>query len=246
MFNPNLAMQNTPHITVNPAIEVNGLHLALSGETLLKDISVTSYTQGVTMVMGANGAGKSLFLRCLHGLLNPTSGTIRLNGESLTESRSAQAMVFQKATLLRRTVLQNLQFAAPAGTTMSDIRSVLEKVHLAAKEKNPARMLSGGEQQRLALARALLTRPRVLLLDEPTASLDPASVLIIEGLINNAKLEGVKSIFVSHDIGQAKRLASDIIFLHQGRITEHTDAETFFTSPQSKEAKAYLAGEIVL
>ena len=229
-----------------PMIEINHLNLAINGLTLLHDISVSTSTPGVTMVMGANGAGKSLLLRCLHGLLEPTSGSIRLLNKAHHATREHQAMVFQKAVLLRRNVIKNLQFAAPEGISDDQITEMLHSVHLGGKEKQPARLLSGGEQQRLALARALLAKPKILFLDEPTASLDPASVLIIEKLIQQSTANGVKCIFISHDIGQAKRLADDIIFLHSGQLAEHTDAETFFTKPQSREAQAYLNGEIVL
>ena len=130
--------------------------------------------------------------------------------------------------------------------SLSDIDTLLEEVHLKEKADQPARRLSGGEQQRLALARALLTRPKILLLDEPTASLDPGSVMIIERLILEASSAGVKVIFVSHDIGQAKRLAADVVFLHQGAITEHSTAQHFFSKPSSREAQAYLAGELLI
>ena len=241
-------MSNTSALSARnaPYIEVNNLNLTIGGNQLLHDISVTSFNPGVTMVMGPNGAGKSLFLRCLHGLLIPTNGSIRLLNKPHEATAASQSMVFQKAVLLRRNVSKNLEFAAPNGTPPTEITELLAKVHLNGKELQPARLLSGGEQQRLALARSLLTKPRLLLLDEPTASLDPASVLIIERLISEATEQGVKCIFISHDLGQAKRLGADIIFLHQGRLAEHTDTETFFTSPQSREAKAYLNGEIVL
>jgi len=155
-------------------------------------------------------------------------------------------MVFQKPVLLRRTVMDNLTFAAPKTTPPEVLHDMLERVNLSGKDQQPARVLSGGEQQRLALARALLTQPKILFLDEPTASLDPASVLIIERLIQEATADGVKSIVISHDIGQAKRLADDVLFLHQGRVTEHTSAATFFTQPLTCQAQAYLAGDVVL
>jgi len=241
----NNSVQQSTAVPV-PLIEVDKLNLKIGDNHLLRDISVTSYTPGVTMVMGPNGAGKSLLLRCLHGLFTPTSGSIRLLNKPHEATTAFQSMVFQKAVLLRRNVIKNLEFAAPNGTPTAEITELLAKVHLNGKELQPARLLSGGEQQRLALARSLLTKPRLLLLDEPTASLDPASVLIIERLISEATEQGVKCIFISHDLGQAKRLGADIIFLHQGRLAEHTDTETFLTSPQSREAKAYLNGEIVL
>lgn len=229
-----------------PTIDVRSLNLKLGGIQLLSDISVQSHTSGVTMVMGANGAGKSLFLRCLHRLLPVSSGSIRLQGKSVNDPILKQAMVFQKPTLLRRSVLQNLEFAAPDGTHQSEIERLLARVNLLGCKSQPARLLSGGEQQRLTLARALLIQPELLLLDESTASLDPASVVIFEEIIREAEREGVKSIFVSHDIGQAKRLASDVIFLHKGRVVEHTEATEFFNAPRSREAQAYLAGEILL
>lgn len=232
-------------LQMQPVLNIRGLNLSLGGQRLLEDINLSSYEAGISLVMGANGAGKSLFLRALHGLL-PAEGDVRFFGTTAERSVRDQAMVFQKPTLLRRTVMQNMEFAAPKESTHDEILALLNEVHLLEKAKQPARRLSGGEQQRLALARALLTRPRVLLLDEPTASLDPASVVIIERLILRAAGQGVKAIFVSHDIGQAKRLASDVIFLHKGKLTEHTDATTFFSDPRSREARAYLAGEILL
>lgn len=228
-----------------PVFEVRGLRLQLSGQELLRGLNLSCCESGVTLVMGANGAGKSLFLRSLHGIL-PAEGEIFFAGRSLEQSRAEQAMVFQKPTLLRRTVLQNMEFAAPSSSRAEHIDALLRKVHLSEKASQPARRLSGGEQQRLALARALLTQPKVLFLDEPTASLDPASVMIIESLILEASRSGVKVIFVSHDIGQAKRLASDVVFLHKGEITEHSLAQTFFSNPSSRAAQAYLAGELLI
>lgn len=241
MFNPQPLAVNPNE----PIFGVNGLHLSLGGQELLRDLNLRCYESGVTLVMGANGAGKSLFLRSLHGLL-PAEGEIKFAGRALAETHAEQAMVFQKPTLLRRTVRQNMEFAAPAGATQGEIDTLLNEVHLREKADQPARRLSGGEQQRLALARALLTRPKILLLDEPTASLDPASVMIIERLILDASNAGVKVIFVSHDIGQAKRLAADVVFLHQGEITEHSAAQHFFSKPSSREAQAYLAGELLI
>ena len=234
------------NIGARKTLEIVGLSLKLGGSDLLHEICLTSHTTGVTMVLGPNGAGKSLLLKCLHGLLKPSQGSFSLASQPDQEKAPRQAMVFQKPCLLRRSVLENIEFVAPKWTSRTEILELLQKVHLQGREKQPARLLSGGEQQRLALARALITKPEILFLDEPTASLDPASVLIIEKLIKNAAENGVKSIFVSHDLGQAKRLGSDIIFLHQGRLVEYADASAFFASPQSRQAKAYLNGEIVL
>jgi len=227
----------------NLQIEVSNLDLSIRNIKLLNDISVTITTSGVTMVLGPNGAGKSLFLKCIHGLVTPTKGSICFAG---THDYPKQAMVFQKPVLLRRSVMQNMRFASQMQQSITELEEALVSVHLSDKKDYPATQLSGGEQQRLALARALITRPELLLLDEPTASLDPASVLIIEDLIQKAAREGVKIVFISHDIGQAKRLAADVLFLNLGQIVEHSEATTFFTTPQSNEAMAYLNGEIVL
>lgn len=237
----------TQRATDGPTAQISDLRLTLDGTTLLHDINFVTTHSGTTMVMGPNGAGKSLLLRCMHGLLTPSHGDVQFFGHSANTTRHQQAMVFQKAVLLRRTARANLLFATQGRNLAEDaIDQALTQVHLLDKAHQPARLLSGGEQQRLALARALLTQPRVLFLDEPTASLDPASVLIIEHLILEATALGVKTFFISHDIGQAKRLASDVIFVHRGRITEHSNADTFFTNPQSREATAYLNGELVL
>jgi tungstate transport system ATP-binding protein len=229
-----------------PLIEVTNLCLRLNNSDLLSSISVSSKTRGVTMVMGPNGAGKSLFLKCLHGLIQPTFGLIKVCGEHVQGPSNDQAMVFQKPVLLRRSVLENLAFATPQGTDLGAINNALATAHLDDKRDLPARLLSGGEQQRLAVVRALLRNPKLLVLDEPTASLDPASVQIIEGLIRDFTELGGKTIFISHDLGQAKRLGSEIIFLHKGRVVEHSDADLFFRNPTSKEAKAYLNGQLII
>ena len=229
-----------------PLIEVTNLCLRLNNTDLLNSISVSSKTRGVTMVMGPNGAGKSLFLKCLHGLIQPTFGLIKVCGEHVQGPSNDQAMVFQKPVLLRRSVLENLAFAAPQRTDLGAINNALATAHLGDKRDLPARLLSGGEQQRLAVVRALLRNPKLLVLDEPTASLDPASVQIIEGLIRDFTELGGKTIFISHDLGQAKRLGSEIIFLHKGRVVEHSNADLFFRNPTSKEAKAYLNGQLII
>ncbi len=203
---------------------------------------------GITVIMGPNGAGKSLLLRSLHGLLTPDQGLITLGSLTVADSRNEQAMVFQQPVLLRRTVLKNLAFAAPeiAKTDPQRLIQALESVNLADRADQPARMLSGGEQQRLSLARALLSEPALLLLDEATASLDPASVLMIESLVKAQSAQGTKVILVSHDQGQARRLADEIVFISAGQVAEQSPADQFFTAPQTPAAKAYLAGEILL
>jgi len=229
-----------------PLIEVADLSLKLNNVNILNSITLTSTNPGVTIVMGPNGAGKSFFLRCLHGLTTPTGGSIRIFGNTILGTSTNQAMVFQKPVLLKRSVIENLKFASQATTRRDSIDNALSLARLKDKQHFPANVLSGGEKQRLVLTRALLREPKLLVLDEPTASLDPASVQIIEQLIQDFTGRGGKVIFVSHDIGQAKRLGSEIVFLHKGKVMEHSIASDFFNNPASEEAKAYLKGHIII
>ncbi|MDO3721643.1 ATP-binding cassette domain-containing protein [Marinobacter sp. chi1] len=227
-------------------IRISDLRLNKRDRAVLDGVDLTIEEPGITVIMGPNGAGKSLLLRCLHGLIQPDHGQITLGQLKVTDSRNQQAMVFQQPVLLRRTVLQNLAFAAPemARTEPKRLMQALESVLLAHLADQPARMLSGGEQQRLSLARALLGKPALLLLDEATASLDPASVLLIESLLKTQIARGTKVILVSHDQGQARRLADEIVFISNGQVAEQSPADAFFAAPRTPVAKAYLAGEI--
>ena len=229
-------------------IETRALTLSIDGRLLLDDISCSIGRDGVTVLMGPNGAGKSLFLRCLHGLVRADGGSIVLGGRPLhPDMRLDQSFVFQHPTLLRRTAMENLRFVArqrgiPDGTAMA----WLEKVGLAPLAQQPARRLSGGEKQRLALARALMTGPSILFLDEATSNLDPASVQMIEAITREAAESGTKIIAVTHDIGQGRRLADSVIFMARGRVIEEGSADGFYRNPRSKEAKAYLDGRLVV
>lgn len=229
-------------------LKVADLCFSANQQTLLSGLNLRIKSAGVTVVLGPNGAGKSLLLRLLHGLLKPDSGTIRWNDQILNLSiRQRQAMVFQKPVLLRRSVAANIDFVLRhcASKQKKACQQILEEAGLYAQRLQPARLLSGGEQQRLALARALATSPDILFLDEATASLDPAATALIESRLCETREQGVKLILVTHDVGQAKRLASDIVFMHRGKLREHTEADSFFKQPQSKQAQAYLRGELV-
>jgi tungstate transport system ATP-binding protein len=203
-----------------------------------------------TVIMGANGAGKSLLLRLMHGLIQPTTGAISWNGAGVDAVRGRQALVAQRPVLLRRSAAANIHFALesgiPAAEKAARVAEALRVARLDRQADTPARLLSGGEQQRLALARALARRPEVLLLDEPTASLDPASILAFEAMIAQAHAQGVKIVFVTHDIGQARRLADEVVFLQRGRLSEQTPAAAFFAAPRSQAARAYLEGRLFI
>ncbi|MBU1210786.1 MAG: ATP-binding cassette domain-containing protein [Alphaproteobacteria bacterium] len=230
-------------------LTVRGLCYEAGGRKLINGLDLELGAQGISIVMGPNGAGKSLLLRLLHGLISPSAGQISWGAAPLSARvRQRQALVFQKPVLLRRSVGDNIDFVLRLRGRASAGRrdELLSRVGLLGLASQPARLLSGGEQQRLSLARALATEPEVLLLDEPTASLDPASVHLIEGIVVDAGRSGVRIVFVTHDIGQARRLADDVVFLHRGRVAEHSVSQDFFRTPASEAARDFLAGRIVL
>lgn len=233
-------------------LAARGLVFEAGGKRLIDDVSLTLRAGPVTAVMGPNGAGKSLLLRLLHGLLKPTQGEILWAGRPADRGVVArQAMVFQRPVLLRRSVAANVSYALEVRGVSAPERSrrleaVLRVARLEHLAERPARVLSGGEQQRLAVARALSLSPEILFLDEPTSSLDPASTLAIEELLRQAQAGGTKLVLVTHDIGQAKRLAQEVVFMHRGRIAEQTTADRFFGRPASMQAQAFLDGRIVL
>lgn len=214
------------------------------GKTLLNGVTVSVSSSGMTAIMGFNGAGKSVLLKTMHGIVKPTQGDIHWMHRNNTHSRAPkQAMVFQKPVLLRRSVKANMDFVARihGAHAENNIDSLLDSVGLANKAKQPARLLSGGEQQRLALARAIASNPEVLFLDEATASLDPASTQIIENRLQQLANKGMKIIFVTHNAGQAQRLAKDVVFVDNGTVAECSSAQDFFHSPESDAAIAYLS-----
>ena len=214
-----------------------------AGETTILDRVSFALLQGLpTVLIGPNGSGKTTVLRTIMGLVAPDAGTVTLGNIE-------RAFVFQKPVMLRRSVADNVAFALAAAARNADrstIDTLLAQVSLAPLADRPARRLSGGEQQRLAIARALARRPQLLLLDEATASLDPAQTKIVEDLIGSIARSGVKVIFSTHDIGQARRLAGDVVLLINGRVAEHAPAERFFRQPASDAARRFLAGDLVL
>ncbi|SCC81928.1 ABC transporter ATP-binding protein [Saliniramus fredricksonii] len=221
---------------------------AVAGAALLEEISLAIPAGRRLIVMGANGAGKSLLLRLCHGLIEPTSGRrIWANGETRPQ---VQAMVFQRPVLLRRSVAANLAYplrlrGMGRAACREIVTQTLERFGLAALAGRPARLLSGGEQQRLALARAWAMRPQILFLDEPTSALDPSATRIIEAMIESFSAEGITIVMSTHNLGQARRLAQDIAFLHRGRLIEHGPADIFFEGPKAPEAHAFLAGDLI-
>ena len=226
-------------------IYIKDLSLIMDERKILSSLNLSINSNDVTVIMGPNGAGKSLFLKILNGILTPTSGCIIWNNKKqFSDTFNTQAFVFQKPILLRRSVIANLDYMDSVLGYKKKISKdrLLEIVQLKKQKNQPARMLSLGEQQRLSLVRSLMLRPNLLLLDEPTANLDPASTKIIEDIILNLKMMGIKIIFVTHNILQAKRIADEIIFLNEGKMVEHLNKQEFFSNSKSIEVQNYLNG----
>jgi tungstate transport system ATP-binding protein len=197
---------------------------------------------GRTAILGPNGAGKSTLLRLMHGLLRPTEGTLHW------PQPLSQGMVFQRPVMLRTTALANVEYGLKLrGDTGNECRqralAALARVGLADFAGRPARRLSGGEQQRVALARVWALEPQVLFLDEPTASLDPASSREVERIIKEIAASGTRIVMTTHNLGQARRIAEEVIYLEGGRVLEQTPAETFFRQPQTTAARGFLQEE---
>ena len=235
-------------------LDLSDIGFEVEGRVLLGGISLRLDAGSRTVILGPNGAGKSLLLRICHGLLAPSHGRISWGGTGLslpeTLIRRRQAMVFQRPVLLRRSALANITYvlnlmgmarARRHGVAME----ALERFGLADLANRPARVLSGGEQQRLALARAWVVEPDILFLDEPTSALDPAATLAVEMAIHEFHAAGSKIVMTTHDLGQARRLADDVVFLSRGRLVELSPAANFFKGPASPQARTFLAGELV-
>ncbi len=242
------AMRASPSIL---PLRFDGVGLDIDGRTIVAGVDLIVPARSTVVLLGPNGAGKSMLLRLAHGLAAPTSGRIVWNAD---DGRRAgvkrHAMVFQKPVMLRRSVVANLTHAlaaAGAGPTQRRARAAeaLERFALDTLADRPARQLSGGEQQRLAIARAWALDPEVLFLDEPTSQLDPSATRAIEEMLIALRTEGRTLVMATHDLGQARRLAERVVFVAGGRIVENRPARAFFEDPTSREATAFLAGDLV-
>src|ERR1700681_186192 len=230
-------------------LRLDGVGFYAGGRRIIQGVSTALDAGPRTVILGPNGAGKSVLLRLCHGLLLPTEGTIAWNSAELPGGPRRQAMVFQRPVLLRRSVLGNVMYAlnlagVPLWQREARARDALRQVGLDSLAHHAARVLSGGEQQRLALARVWALRPEILFLDEPTASLDPGATHEIERGIAAMHASGTKIVMVTHNLGQARRLGDEILFMHQGRLSERAPADRFFREPASREAAQFLEGEL--
>lgn len=223
-------------------LELERLELTEGGVRIIDAISL-KVGAGRTAILGPNGAGKSSLLRLMHGLLRPSEGQL------LWPQPLSQGMVFQRPVMLRTTALANVEYGLKlqrvgAHERLTRAQAALARVGLSELAARPARRLSGGEQQRVALARAWALEPQVLFLDEPTASLDPASSREVERIIREIAAGGTRIVITTHNLGQARRIAEEVIFIDSGRVLEQTPAATFFHQPQTAAARGFLQEEI--
>lgn len=224
------------------------------GVAILDRVTLTLSAGAPTILIGPNGSGKTTLLRAAMRLLAPSRGRITWGGHA-DSPPVRRAIVFQRPVMLRRSAIGNLLYAlAAAGVARGFTRAkrkaradeLLHLVGLRDLAGRAARRLSGGEQQRLALARALAKDPEILFLDEPTASLDPAATKALEDIIRNVAARGIKVVMSTHDLGEARRLGGETVLLHRGRVIETADAETFFDNPRTQEARRFIAGELLV
>lgn len=228
---------------------LTGAKARVQGKQILGPVDLTLGASGVTMLIGPNGAGKTTLLRLIHGLQRQSGGAQDW-AVPVANARAAQAFIFQHPTLMRRSVLGNIAYPLRLrGVSRRDARVQAE--HWAARcgvgdhLDQPASSLSGGERQKLALARALIRSPEMLILDEPTAHLDGRSTREVEAILLDAVARDTRLLMATHDMGQARRLGSDVVFLHKGQVVETGPASGFFNAPQTKEATAFLNGDIL-
>jgi tungstate transport system ATP-binding protein len=231
-------------------IVLAGTEICAGGTRILGPVSLILGRGPPTVVIGPNGSGKTTLLRAAMGLMPLSGGGISWAGQT-TPPVHGRAIVFQRPVMLRRSCAANLRYALhAAGVSGAEcdrrMTHLLQLVGLTPVAERPARKLSGGEQQRLALARALARRPTVIFLDEPTASLDPAATKAIEDLIRTIAQSGVKVVMATHDLGEARRLAGDVILLHRGELVESGPAERIFAAPATAAAQQFLAGELLV
>ena len=237
----------TPAPSILP-LKFDAVSFEAGGNRLIKDVTFRFDPGLRTVIIGPNGAGKSLLLRLCHGLIKPSHGEVHWQFES--DAARHQAMVFQRPVMLRRSVAANIDYAlklrhVPRLERTETIDRVLQATGLKRLADQPARVLSIGEQQKLALARAWALKPQVLFLDEPTASLDPAATHGVEEIIGAIHEQGARIIMTTHDLGQARRMADEVMFINRGRILEAAPAKQFFEKPENDLAQAFVRGELL-
>ena len=231
-------------------IQLDEVSLVIRGVTILDAVTLELHAGAPTVLIGPNGAGKSTLIRLAMGIVAPTRGRVSWGGRT-DAAPTRRAIVLQRPAMLRRSAAANIRYALhAAGIARADreerVGQLLALVGLGELGKRPARRLSGGEQQRLALARALAKKPQVLFLDEPTASLDPAATKAVEDVIRTVAMRGIKVVMATHDLGEARRLAGEIVLIHRGHIVERGPADSFFAAPTTAVARRFIDGELLV
>jgi tungstate transport system ATP-binding protein len=225
-------------------IAFDNASFAAGAVTIIDQVTLAFSAGAPTVLIGPNGSGKTTLIRLAMGLIAPTAGRVTHGGRDRVPP-VRRAIVFQRPAMLRRSAAANIAYAM-ATKNPARIEELLSLVGLAGLGERPARRLSGGEQQRLALARALARHPQVLFLDEPTASLDPAATKSVEDVVQAVVARGIKVVMSTHDLGEARRLAGDIVLMHRGRVIENTPTADFFSNPKTEEARRFVAGELLI
>lgn len=228
---------------------VRGAMTRRRGKVLVGPVDLTLQGDGITVLLGPNGSGKTSLLRMLHGTARLHSGQIDWACD-VEAARKAQGFVFQRPVMLRRTVGENLAYpllirGMARKEAVARARDWASRVGLLDMFNRPAPVLSGGEQQKLAIARGLINAPKLLFLDEPSAALDGRATREIEEILTDARAAGTSLMFSTHDLGQARRLGDRVLFLLNGRVHEDAPAGAFFARPETPEARAFLKGDIV-
>jgi tungstate transport system ATP-binding protein len=223
-------------------LELNNLGLTEGSVRIVADVTL-DLGAGRTAILGPNGAGKSTLLRLMHGLLKPSAGRVAW------PQPLSQGMVFQRPVMLRATALANIEYGLALRGLAPDERrrrahEALARVGLPELAGRQAKRLSGGEQQRVALARAWALEPQVLFLDEPTASLDPLSSREVERIVGEIAATGTKIVMTTHNLGQARRMADEVVFIEGGRLLEQSPADAFFREPRTAAAREFIHDEI--
>jgi tungstate transport system ATP-binding protein len=231
-------------------LKLEDVSFQAGGKRLIKEFNCEFGPGPRSVIIGPNGAGKSLFLKICHGLIPPHTGTVKWNDPNDTSARRYQAMVFQRPVMLRRSVSANIHYPLklrkiPKAERIVLVEEALTISGISRFRDHSARVLSFGEQQKLALARAWALKPQVLFLDEPTASLDPAATHTVEEIIHAIHKQGTKIIMTTHDLAQAKRIADEVLFMFRGRLLERAPASTFFKQPKNDLAQAFVKGELL-
>ncbi len=238
-----------PNTNRHLPLTIKNLEYRHHRSTLIKQINLHVDSNGNSIILGHNGAGKSLLLKLLHGVINPTSGKIEWNGSIPASNQYWRTLLLQKPTFFQRSVQYNLEFVLhvagmPVAQRKDLLQQALDICGLTDLAEHNANSLSGGQQQRLSLARAWVLQPDVLLLDEPTVALDPPASQVFENILYQFKQSHTKVLMTTHDLAQAKRLADEIIFMDKGEVLEQRDATEFFSAPDSVAAQNFLQGKL--